>query len=113
MARFHHFRMPGMSFKGAAALQQMLGAYLAAFPDLRHHVRHSVESGDTIALELEVTGTHTGAMQTPQGTFPATGKKVLWDSCDVVRVRDGKIASWHVYHDTVPFLTAMGVIPSA
>jgi ketosteroid isomerase-like protein len=107
------FEMPGMSFKGEAALRQMLGAYLTAFPDLRHTVRHSVESGDTIALELDVTGTHTGPMQTPQGSVPATGKKVVWRSCDYVRVRGGKIASWHVYHDSVPFLTALGLLPQS
>ena len=106
------FKMPGAAFKGGEALRQMLTAYRTAFPDLHHHVRSFVESGDTIALELEVSGTHTGPMQTPQGTFPATGKKVIWDSCDYIRVRGGKIASWHVYHDTVPFLTALGVIPA-
>jgi ketosteroid isomerase-like protein len=77
---------------------------------LRHHVRHVVEASDFVVLELEVTGTHTGPMQTPQGTVPATGKKVIWDSCDVVQVRGGKIASWHVYHDTMPMLTALGVV---
>ena len=106
-----HFKMPGADIAGRAALVQMLRAYRAAFPDLRHSVKHCVESGDTIALELEVTGTHTGPMQTPQGTVPATGKKVVWESCDYVRVADGVIKSWHVYHDSVPFLTALGLLP--
>jgi ketosteroid isomerase-like protein len=106
------FQMPGMAFKGAAALRQMLVGYLTAFPDLRHHVRHFVESEGAIAVELEVTGTHTGPMQTPQGTVPPTGKKVVWDSCDYVRTRGGKIVSWHVYHDSVPFLTALGLLPA-
>lgn len=106
------FKMPGMAFKGVEALRQMLSAYLAAFPDLRHHVRDSVESGDTVALELQVTGTQTGPMQTPQGVVPASGKKVIWDSCDYVRLRNGRVVSWHVYHDTVPFLTALGLLPT-
>jgi ketosteroid isomerase-like protein len=77
-----------------------------------HHVRHFVESEGAIAVELEVTGTHTGPMQTPQGTVPPTGKKVVWDSCDYVRTRGGKIVSLHVYHDSVPFLTALGLMPA-
>ena len=105
------FKMPGMAFKGLEPLRQMLSAYRTAFPDLRHHVRHHVEAGDTIALELEVSGTHQGPMQTPKGVVPATGKKVVWDSCDYVRLRGGKIVAWHVYHDTVPFLTALGLLP--
>lgn len=105
-----HFKMPGMEQRGLAALVQMLGAYRAAFPDMRHRVSHHVEAGDTIALELVVEGTHTGPMHTPRGVVPATGKKVVWDSCDYIRIRNGKVISWHVYHDTVPFLTALGLL---
>jgi ketosteroid isomerase-like protein len=106
-----HFRMPGMEVRGGAAVLQLLSAYRAAFPDLRHVVKHSIESGETIAVELVATGTHTGPMQTPQGTVPPTGNTVVWESCDYIAVRGGKIASWHVYHDTVPFLTALGLLP--
>jgi predicted ester cyclase len=88
----------------------MLTAYRAAFPDLRHRMLGHVEAGDTIAVELIAEGTHTGTMQTPQGPVPATGARVVWESCDYIRVRDGKLASWHVYHDTVPFLTALGLL---
>jgi predicted ester cyclase len=103
-----HFKMPGMEVRGVAPLQQLLGAYLAGFPDLRHVEQHAVASGDTVAIELQVSGTHTGPMPTPQGIVPPTGKRVVWESCDYVRVRDGKIVSWHVYHDPTPFYAALG-----
>jgi steroid delta-isomerase-like uncharacterized protein len=106
-----HFKMPGMDLAGRAPMLQMLRGYRTAFPDLHHSVKHAVEAGDTIALELEVSGTHLGPMQTPQGSVPATGKKVVWESCDYVRVANGVIKSWHVYHDSVPFLTALGLMP--
>ncbi len=107
-----HFKMPGVEASGFAPLKQMLAAYRAAFPDLVHHVKSHVESGDAIAIELDAVGTHTGPMQTPQGTIPATGKKVVWESCDYIRVKNGKIVSWHVYHDPTPFLTALGLLPA-
>jgi hypothetical protein len=50
-------------------------------------------------------------MQTPAGTVPPTGKKVVWESCDYIRVKNGKLASWHVYHDPNRFLTALGLPP--
>jgi ketosteroid isomerase-like protein len=106
-----HFKMPGMDIRGSAALRQMLAGYRLAFPDMKHHVKRHVESGDTIAIELEVTGTHTGPMQTPAGTIAPTGKKLTWESCDWIRVKGGKVLSWVVYHDSVPFLTAMGMLP--
>jgi hypothetical protein len=72
-------RIPGMELRGVEPLQQMLGAYVVAFPDLKHIVTHHVESEGTLALQLSVTGTHTGPMQMPQGAVPATGKKIAWD----------------------------------
>lgn len=107
-----HFQMPGAEMRGREPLMQMLAAYRTAFPDLRHDVRHHVESGDTIALELKIVATHTGPMQTPQGTVPATGKKVEWTSCDYIRVKNGRFVSWHAYYDSVPFLTALGLLPT-
>jgi steroid delta-isomerase-like uncharacterized protein len=106
-----HFKMPGAEMRGADAILQLLGAYRMAFPDLRHDVRSHVANADTIAIELVVTGTHTGPMHTPQGVVPATGKRVTWDSCDYVRVRDGRLVSWHVYHDPSAFFAALGVTP--
>src|SRR3954470_12054073 len=53
------FRGVGAEAHGIEELRGFLEAYLEGFPDLRHEVVDYVESGDTIALELHVTGTHT------------------------------------------------------
>jgi steroid delta-isomerase-like uncharacterized protein len=101
----------GMELNGVDELRGMLEAYLEGFPDLNHEVRDYVESDGTIALELHVRGTHTGTMRGPQGEIPATGKPVLWESCDYIKVRDGKVASWHVYNDQLAFLVQLGLAP--
>ena len=68
-----------------------------------------IESGDTYAGEARYTGTHRGVLATPQGELPPTGQRVSWDSADVVRVADGKIVSWHIYHDPLRLLAQLGV----
>lgn len=113
MATDVEFHMPGMDAKGLDQLKGMLGAYVEAFPDLHHEVLDYVESGDRIALELVVTGNHTGTMRTPNGDVAASGKRVVWESVDYIKLTQGKIASWHVYHDPTPFLTALGLAPGA
>ena len=116
-AEFTHddieFRMPGAELRGRVAVREVLEAYRAAFPDLRHQFLDTVESGDTYAAELRITATHTGTMRTPDGDIPPTGKQVVWQSCDYIKVRDGKIASWHAYFDQVAFLTQLGLMPDA
>jgi steroid delta-isomerase-like uncharacterized protein len=104
------FFMPGFNISTAAEMIEMLKAYKAAFPDLHHDTVDYIEQDDKIALELRVVGTHQGTLVGPLGDIPATGKEVVWESVDYVRVRDGKVQSWHVYHDTIPFLTQVGLM---
>jgi ketosteroid isomerase-like protein len=107
------FKMPGAEMRGFAAMKAMLTGYRVAFPDLSHKVKHFVESGDTVALELDVKGTHTGPMITPAGPIPPSGKQVVWESCDYIRVRGGRILSWHVYHDSSALQAALAPQPRA
>jgi ketosteroid isomerase-like protein len=107
------FMQPGMpEVRGAEEMRGMLAGWRAAFPDLRHREQEVVESGDTVVVRLQVTGTHTGPMRLPDGQeVPPTGREMVWESVDWIKLRDGKLASWRVYQDNVPFLTALGLLP--
>ena len=105
------FRMPGATIRGLQELKGLQKMWWTAFPDLKHQIVNCVGAGDTFACELRVAGTHTGPMQTPNGTLPATGKKVVFESCDYLRIRDGKIASWHAYTDMLAFQQQLGLLP--
>ena len=105
------FRMPGATLRGPAELSGLQKMWWTAFPDLKHEISNFVESGDSFACELHVKGTHSGPMQTPKGTIPATGKKVVFESCDYLRIRDGKVASWHAYTDMLAFQQQLGLLP--
>ena len=101
--------MPGgMRFRGPAELRPVLEAYRRGFPDLRHEIVSVVESGDAIAIELLITMPHTGVFVTPGGELPPTGKTVLLDACDVVRVdADGMVVSWHSYFDQASLMAQL------
>jgi ketosteroid isomerase-like protein len=90
--------------------------------EITDRVWDAVESGELGALDelaqpdIEFRGvgaaTHgLGELRGPQGDIPATGRPVLWESADYLRVRDGKIASWHVYTDTMAMLVQLGLAP--
>src|SRR5437588_6510772 len=68
------FTMPGIALTGSAQLRPLLEGYRTAFPDMTHTVISAVESGDRLAWELELVGTHTGPMVTPAGEIAPTGK---------------------------------------
>jgi ketosteroid isomerase-like protein len=85
-------------------------AYLVAFAAVDNEVTGWIESEGGVAVEQVITGTHTGTWVTPFGELAATGKRVRWESVEIVRVRDGKIASWRSYFDQLEALMALGLV---
>ena len=77
---------PGVSPKQATV--GFFAARLKGMPDLAVAIEVSLASGDMAAASFVYTGTH-------QGIYfgvPPTGKPLRFTSCDIFRVRDGKIA---------------------
>jgi steroid delta-isomerase-like uncharacterized protein len=77
---------PGMSAKQASVA--FFAARLKGMPDLSVAVEASLASGDMVAASFAYSGTHQGVYF---GIEP-TGKSLRFTSCDIFRVRDGKIA---------------------
>jgi predicted ester cyclase len=102
----------GMVSRGPAAVHALLEGYYQAFPDMRDEVVDWVEAGDTIAMEMRISGTHTGTLPTPNGPVPPTGRSLNVQSLDHIKVVDGKIASWHAYFDQLEFLAQLGLVPA-
>jgi len=50
-------------------------------------------------------------METPEGTIPATGKRLTLRGADAITVRDGLIRSHRVYYDQLGFMTQLGLVP--
>ena len=83
--------------------------YAAAFPDM-HRELYSVRSfGDHVLVELSLNGTHKGDLVLPAGTIPATGKVMRAPCCDVFRLKDGKVFSFHCYVAVPILLEQLGV----
>lgn len=76
-----------------------------AFPDSKATFVREFASGDTAVLELVWKGVHTGPLQTPAGTIPASNKPIDVSACQVVQVEGGKIKSVSHYFDMLTLLT--------
>ena len=82
-----------------------------AFPDASIRVVSTVEAGDTIVTEGVYGGTHTGPLDSPQGTVPPTGRAIDLPFVDIFRVRDGKAVVHHLYFDQLTFMAQLGLMP--
>ena len=82
--------------------------WASAFPDSAATFGGSQASGDTAVLEVTWRGTHTGSLQTPTGSVPATHKPIEIRACLVVAVAEGKVQTARHYFDMVTMLTQLG-----
>jgi predicted ester cyclase len=54
---------------------------------------------------------NTGAVPTPQGTVPATGKSVTLSNVGVYELRDGKLAASRGMYDRLSLIGQLGLMP--
>lgn len=63
-------------------------ARLMAMPDLAVAIEQQVRQDDKVAASFVYTDTHQG----PYFGIAPTGKRLLFSSCDIFRIKDGQIA---------------------
>jgi steroid delta-isomerase-like uncharacterized protein len=82
----------------------LIGAIVAALPDLRNVEQDIIAERDIVSVRAVVEGTHKGDLL----GIPASGKRVRWDAVDVYRVADGKIAEEWAADDLLAFVYGVG-----
>ena len=105
------FTEPAGEFRGRAEVISYWERFFEAFPDMEGQDTFKAEAGETAINEWTVSGTNTGPMETPEGTIPATGKRVSVSGSDALTVRDGLIRSQRAYYDQLAFMTQLGLVP--
>jgi len=100
-------------FRGPSGAIEFSQMWADGFPDGRVKIDNVVAAGDHVVVQYTGKGTHTGALRSPAGEIPATGRSVTLDLCDVQEIRDGKIRSVQSYFDSASMLMQLGVMPEA
>lgn len=76
----------------------------AALPDLQVKIDDMFAADDKVAVRLRISGTHSGEFM---GIQP-TGKRVEYESSEVYRIADGKIAEEWICSDTLTLMAQIG-----
>ena len=89
--------LAGMPFQqhGRQAWRANLEMMLRAFPDLHAEILDAFGEKDRVAVRLMFRGTHRGEFQ---GVAP-TGREVHYDSIELYRVADGRLAEEWIASD--------------
>lgn len=102
----------GMTFHGKEGFSQFMGGFKGAFPDITIQVQNQVATDEQVVSEITARGTHTGPLFTPVGAIPPTGRTVDFTVCEVIEVRDGKVAKLRNYQDGASIMMQIGVLPA-
>jgi steroid delta-isomerase-like uncharacterized protein len=107
------FNAPG-GFKATNAKEATAFAmtWLNAFPDGKMTVRTELTSGPWVIQEVVMEGTHTAPLQSPNGTIPATYKKVKGYGVQLLKVDNGKITEARIYFDQLDQMSQLGLLPA-
>jgi steroid delta-isomerase-like uncharacterized protein len=96
---------------GRSGIRDFLGGWTTAMPDCKVEVLNVFASDDWTVGEFIGRGTHTGPLVGPQGTIPATQKKLELKFCEIFKIKNGQIAEARVYFDAATMLRQLGVLP--
>jgi steroid delta-isomerase-like uncharacterized protein len=99
--------MPGQ-MHGPSAWRSNAALFFKAFPDFELEEQDMFAAGDRVAVRFRFTATHLGEFL---GT-PATGRRVDYQSYEIYRIADGKVAEEWICSDLLTILTQIGAVPS-
>jgi steroid delta-isomerase-like uncharacterized protein len=97
--------------EGPEQIVELFKGWKTAFPDAVGRVTSSVASGNSAALEVTWTGTHTGPLATAAGTLPASGKRQETPAAVFYAFEGGKIKASRHYFDSLTLLKQIGAQP--
>jgi steroid delta-isomerase-like uncharacterized protein len=97
--------------EGSEKIVELFKGWKTAFPDAVGTVTSSVASGNTAALEVTWKGTHTGPLETADGTIPASGKSQETPAAFFLTFEGDKVKESRHYFDSMTLLKQIGAQP--
>ena len=97
--------------EGADRVVEAFQAWKRAMPDAKGTITKAVSGDSTVTLEITWNGTHTGPLQGPTGTIPASGKRQETRAAMVFTFEGDRIKESHQYFDLMTLLRQIGALP--
>jgi steroid delta-isomerase-like uncharacterized protein len=92
---------------GLEGLKQTFAMFRSGFPDLTLTVEDQIAEGDKVVSRLTFRGTNKGEVM----GIPATGKTVIMEVVDILRIENGRLAERWGQSDTMGMMQQLGVVP--
>jgi steroid delta-isomerase-like uncharacterized protein len=94
--------------EGSEKIVELFKGWKTAFPDAVGTVTSAIASGNRAALEVTWKGTHSGPLETAEGTIPASGKRQETPAAFFFAFEGDKIKESRHYFDSLTLLKQIG-----
>lgn len=96
--------------KGKPGAEEFFNSWSTAFPDLRIKELNKIASEESIAVEIEFSGTNNGSLRMgDQPEIPATHRSVTNRGCYFGKIKNGKFVEVHTYPDLAGMMVQLGL----
>ena len=96
--------------EGPDEIVKVMEAWKQSFPDGNGTIQSIFASGNRVVAEITWEGTHQGDLVGPQGTIPASGKRVQVAASFVATEEGGKLKEVRHYFDLMTLLQQIGAL---
>ena len=94
-------------------IKAYMQGWYTAFPDMHARTLNRVIGEDSIAAEIEFTGTNTGPLAMGRQEIPATARAVTGHGTYFAKATsDGRISEFHAHPDSAGMMAQLGLMPS-
>ncbi len=102
----------GVTLYGPDGIKRLLLFVVESFPDMRAELTKVFATEDQAVLEGIWYWNDTAAVYLPAGALPSMRRQGELRFCSVSQIREGKIASVHVYYDMLTQMEQLGLVPA-
>ena len=107
-----HDHGTGMVMTGLDENRADMENWLSMMSEMKVEILNSVESENTVVVEMKMTGINTGDIMMPDGTkVPATGKSVEMNGCQVMEFDGDKKTKSSQYYSMMSMMAQLGLMP--
>ncbi len=98
----------GEVFRAADGIRRFFQYWMTAFPDVEAYTKAAIADKDGAVIEFRGRGTHTGPLESPDGTISPTGRTIDVACVLVNELRRAKITHSRLYFDFATLLRQLG-----
>jgi ketosteroid isomerase-like protein len=98
-------------YRGRPAVAEYIDGFVAAFSRVSLRSTGDIIDGDMVATRWDLRATHSGPLELPTGSIPATGRAFTLHGVNLMEVQSGRIRRYRAYFDRFEMLADLGLLP--